>query len=687
MSRGKYRTAPLPIKGMPGGIPYIIGNEAAERFSFYGMKGILVVFMTSYLYLLQGSLTNEPISDAKAIAWYHEFTFWVYLTPLFGALLSDILFGKYWTILSLSIVYCLGHGALAFMGTSANIDPAWMLGLGLGLIAVGAGGIKPCVSAHVGDQFGETNKGLVTKIFMWFYFSINVGAFTSTLLTPWLLEWYGPHWAFGVPGVLMLFATFFFWCGRNKFIHVPAGGLKWFRETFSWTGISALLKLSIIYVFIAVFWALFDQTGSSWVLQAEDMEREWLGIHWLPSQIQAVNPIMILVLIPIFAMLVYPTVTRVFHLTPIRKIAIGLFIMVIGFAIIAVIQQWIDAGEKPSIGWQILAYAIITAAEVMISITCLEFSYTQAPRTMKSIVMAFFMCSVAFGNLFVSLVAQFIQVDSLGDSPKLLAKGYATSSQADNASSKEPQDPTAVEAQRRQSALENGYGYEGLPDDHFALVLPGLDAVVGSDDDVKMGFSPDGSLTGFISGEDEVIRQGIDEIGRYWLANGRLPSTEDGEKLLSNLRDQWGQPLGYLYRNRVQFTVSSSGPDKSWLSEFDIRAEVNVTSVHPDKAQKEASEKPTPDHFEALTWLEKRKREISLQEQSESTGWKPDPGSVDGFGRTVKWDIGGGLKLSGASYFWFYTWLMLGTAILFIPVVILYRPRTYLQEEAPASQA
>ena len=94
----QYRTAPVATDKMPGGIPYIIGNEAAERFSFYGMKGILVVFMTSYLYLLQGSLTSEPISDAKAIAWYHEFTFWVYLTPLFGALLSDILFGKYWTI-------------------------------------------------------------------------------------------------------------------------------------------------------------------------------------------------------------------------------------------------------------------------------------------------------------------------------------------------------------------------------------------------------------------------------------------------------------------------------------------------------------------------------------------------------------------------------------------------------------
>ncbi|MBG83220.1 MAG: MFS transporter [Phycisphaerae bacterium] len=667
---------------MPGGIPYIIGNEAAERFSFYGMKGILVVFMTSFLFLLPGSLTNEPISDAKAIEWYHTFTYWVYLTPLFGALLSDILFGKYWTILSLSLVYCLGHGALAFMGTSENIDPALMLGVGLGLIAVGAGGIKPCVSAHVGDQFGQTNKDLLSKVYMWFYFSINVGAFTSTLLTPWVLEWYGPHWAFGIPGVLMLFATFFFWCGRNKFIHVPAGGLKWFKETFSWTGIGALLKLSIIYIFIAVFWALFDQTGSYWVLQAEDMERQWLGIHWLPSQIQAVNPIMILVLIPVFAMLVYPAVTRVFHLTPIRKISIGLFIMVIGFAIIAMIQQWIDAGETPSIGWQILAYAIITAAEVLISITCLEFSYTQAPRTMKSIVMAFFLCSVSFGNYFVAIVANVIQVPTLGEAPKMLASGMAVSSVKHEEETGTKQDPTALAAERAKLAEEKGYTYEVMPNDHFVLTLPGFDAVMGSEDDVKLGFSPEGAMTGFISGEDGVIRAGIDEIGRYWLANGRLPSTEDGGKLLNDLKDEWGQPLGYLYQNKTNFIVSSSGPDTEFLTEYDIRAEVKVTSTHPKEVDASASE---GGDDKPKTWLQKRKDELALSEKSSDSGWKPNPGNVAGFERSIKWDIGGGITLTGASYPWFYTWLMLGTAILFVPVGILYRPRTYLQEEGSSS--
>ena len=108
-----YLTAPVPSKKLPGGIPYIIGNEAAERCSFYGMQGILVVFMTTYLSLLPGAGGNEPMSDTDAIANYHLFTTAVYFTPILGALLSDILLGKYLTIMILSIVYCIGHGALA----------------------------------------------------------------------------------------------------------------------------------------------------------------------------------------------------------------------------------------------------------------------------------------------------------------------------------------------------------------------------------------------------------------------------------------------------------------------------------------------------------------------------------------------------------------------------------------------
>ena len=124
--------------------------------------------------------------------------------------------GKYRTILWLSIVYCAGHLVLAMDETRNGLF--W----GLALIAVGSGGIKPCVSAHVGDQFSKSNAQLLERVFGWFYFSINLGAFTSTLLTPFLLESYGPTYAFGVPGVLMAIATLLFWMGRNKFVHIPA---------------------------------------------------------------------------------------------------------------------------------------------------------------------------------------------------------------------------------------------------------------------------------------------------------------------------------------------------------------------------------------------------------------------------------------------------------------------------------
>ena len=114
----KYLTAPVPTKSLPGGIPYIIGNEAAERFSFYGMKGILVVFMTTYLWVMSGDPNAAAMPDAEARAWYHLFTGSVYLTPYVGAIIADAFLGKYLTIMLLSIVYCIGHGMLALMGAS-----------------------------------------------------------------------------------------------------------------------------------------------------------------------------------------------------------------------------------------------------------------------------------------------------------------------------------------------------------------------------------------------------------------------------------------------------------------------------------------------------------------------------------------------------------------------------------------
>lgn len=678
MSESKYRVAPVATARIPGGIPYIIGNEAAERFSFYGMKGVLVVFMTSYLFLMPGATGAEAMPEPTAIANYHLFTTAVYFTPILGALLSDILLGKYLTIISLSLVYCLGHGALAFMGAGEGINPGWMLFLGLGLISLGSGGIKPCVSAHVGDQFGKTNGHMLSKIYGWFYFSINVGAFLSTLLTPWLLEWYGPHLAFGVPGVLMAIATFLFWCGRHKFVHVPPGGMRWIRETFSWAGISAILKLGIIYIFVAVFWALFDQTGSSWVLQAEDLDRHWLGITWLSSQIQAVNPIMILIYIPLFTFFLYPAMNKVYTLTPIRKIAIGLFVMVIGFGMVSMLQGWIDAGEQPSIGWQIAAYAILTASEVMVSITCLEFSYTQAPRTMKSVIMALFLMSVSLGNIFTAGVNHFILVPSHATGAKDVAIAIAKP-----AGDSEVIDPA-------QLAANEGLHYEALSGGGFALDLAGLDGVLGGDDDIRLGFGPEGAMTGFINTEVEGMHEGIAAIGRYWVEHDRLPDAQTGSEIVGAVQDGWGHPLHYELRTRKAFIVSSEGPDAIWQSQFDVRAEVDVTSqtrAESAAAQSGAAESDLLSWAHpAQTWLESRRAELNAA-SSESVDatesvQSVDQHSVEGFSRSIRWDVGGATTLAGDDYFWFFTAIMLGTAVLFLPVAYLYKPHTYLQEEA-----
>lgn len=405
-----YRSQPYDIERMPPGVPYIVSNEAAERFSYYGMRAILVIFMTEHLRNSAGELAT--MGEAEARAYYHWFASGVYFFPIIGAIVADAFLGKYRTILWVSILYCAGHSCLALGDTgfgTALMSPRGWLFLGLALIALGSGGIKPCVSAHLGDQFGNSNKHLLERVFGWFYFSINLGAALSQVLIPVLLARFGPSVAFGLPGVLMAFATVVFWLGRNRFVHVPPGGNAFLKETFSREGRAALAKLVGLYVFIAFFWSLYDQTGSAWVLQAKRMDRVVFGVEILPSQVQAINPLLIMAYIPLFSYVIYPALSRLFSLTPLRKIGIGMFLTIPSFLISAYIESRLAHGISVNIGWQLVAFVVMTAAEVLISITCLEFSYTQAPNRMKSVVMAMYLLSVWLGNVFTAAVNGFIQ--------------------------------------------------------------------------------------------------------------------------------------------------------------------------------------------------------------------------------------------------------------------------------------
>lgn len=337
MGKAKYLTAPPATEKMPAGIPYILTNEAAERFAYYGMTSILVYYMTHYLMGPAGR--PDVMGDEQAKAVFHTFKSATYFLPVLGAIIADVWLAKYRTIIYFSLLYCVGLFAIAADGTHAGL---W---IAIFLVAVGSGVIKPCVSANVGDQFGRKNQHLMSRIFGWFYFAINVGAAGSMFLCPWLQNKYDPRVAFAVPAVLMVVATLAFWMGRRKYVHVPPAGEGFVKECLSGEGLRILGRLGIVYAFVAMFWALFDQSQSAWVLQATKMDRQVFGIHLLPEQPQAFNPVLVLVMIPLFSYAVYPALSRLFRLTALRKIAIGLFVGAASFTVPAWIEAHISGGD------------------------------------------------------------------------------------------------------------------------------------------------------------------------------------------------------------------------------------------------------------------------------------------------------------------------------------------------------
>lgn len=414
----------------PPQIKFIIGNEACERYSFYGMKGILAGYITRDA--LQGGLGK---SADQATEWIHLFIMASYFMPLLGAYLSDRWWGRYRTILWISLFYCAGHGVLAlsdwFPGVGARTA---LLGVGLSLIAFGAGGIKPCVSAFMGDQFPPGESRLYQQAYAAFYFSINFGSFFAFLTIPYLARNFGYGWAFGVPGVLMGLATLIFWIGTPRYVQVPpsretraAGFLAVAAEAWRrrgtgsafWDGAAprysaeeiaaarSVLPVLGIFLLIPPFWAMFDQHSSTWILQAKQM------VPWRISQkyviggeeMQSLNPLLVMILVPLLAGVVYPLGAR--WITPLRRIGLGMVVAGLSYVVVAWIQQRIAAGERLSVLWQALPYGVLTTAEVLVSTTGLEFAYTQAAKSMKSTIMSFWLLTVAAGNGLVALITRF----------------------------------------------------------------------------------------------------------------------------------------------------------------------------------------------------------------------------------------------------------------------------------------
>jgi len=418
-----------PKAKMPKAVPYIIGNEAAERFSFYGIRSILATFLVAQFFNPTHNPALTAFAEAKSNEQTHIFVSLAYVMPLLGGILADWFLGKYIVIFYVSILYSIGNLILAVSTHNLNLFT-----IGLVVIAISAGGIKSCVSANVGDQFDKSNQSLMSKVYGWFYFSINAGSVFATMIIPVLYNKFGAPIAFGLPGILMFLATVIFWLGRKRYVRVPPSGVK--KENFFFItvsffsrllsnrngktvweavaekysteavdGVRAVYRVLMVFAFIPIFWAMWDQSLSEWVLQATKLDLNIWGHTFLPEQIQTVNPLFLLALIPVFTYGIYPLIEKIgIKVTPLRKIGTGLFLTGVTFVIIALLQTQIDKGGHPSVWWQILAYFVLSAAEVLVSITGLEYAYTQSPKSMKSTMSAIWLVTVAAGNLFTAMV-------------------------------------------------------------------------------------------------------------------------------------------------------------------------------------------------------------------------------------------------------------------------------------------
>jgi proton-dependent oligopeptide transporter, POT family len=386
----------------PRQVKFIIGNEICERFSYYGVMGILELYMADRL----------KMGGPQATEILHLFGAAVYFLPLLGGWLADRWLGRYWTILTISLFYCLGHGTLAVFE-----DSRLALFVGLALIAIGAGGIKPCVSAFVGDQFGSNQEHLLTKVYGWFYWAINLGAAAAFFIVPHIHSTAGYSWAFGIPGIAMGVATLIFWLGRKHYIRQPPSREAPRSDAEKAQDRRALLRIGLVFLPVPMFWALFNQVNSAWVLQGGNMT----PFHLLNGEtMQGAGAVLVMIWTPILTLAIYPMAERLgWRPSPLRRMGAGMLLGALALVVSGLIQARMDGGQSLSILWQLAPYVILEAGEVLLSATGLAFAFEQAPARLKSVVMSMWLTTIAAGHfliaVFTSLNEHFIKARGAGE--------------------------------------------------------------------------------------------------------------------------------------------------------------------------------------------------------------------------------------------------------------------------------
>ncbi len=429
--------------GHPKGLFYLFFAELWERFSFYGMRALLTLYMAKELF--------HAIQDGEtlAIGIYAAYGSLVYATPVIGGMIADRIIGYRKSIMLGSVLMALGHFALAVE------HPIFFYG-SLGLLIVGNGFFKPNISSMVGALYKEGDDRRDAG-FTIFYMGINIGAWAAPLLCGWLGETYGWHYGFGLAGLGMLVGLLMFWQGTNsnvfgnnglqpaEYINKKWAGLKaanviyilafasvpvfaylvLFNYVMSWVLLGLLTVIAVyliitltqvskvererLYVviiltfFITVFWSFFEQAGSSLTLFADkNVNLTWLSA----SQTNSINPgYIILLAIPFSLMWVALSKRNLNPRTPI-KFAMGIAQLGLGFLVFAYSANFMDSSGKVPFIFLMAGYFLITTGELFISPIGLSKVTELSPKKIVAFMMGVYFLSSAFAHHIAGIIAK-----------------------------------------------------------------------------------------------------------------------------------------------------------------------------------------------------------------------------------------------------------------------------------------
>ncbi len=392
--------------GHPTGLAILFFTEMWERFSYYGMRALLVLYI--YSSIEDGGL---GWTRAEAVALYGWYTMFVYLMSVPGGILADRFIGQKKTVMLGGVLLCLGHGVLAFEGL-------WAFYSGLVLIVLGVGGLKPNISTMVGGLYKE---GDIRRDqgFTIFYIGINVGAFLAGIIVGIVGERIGWHYGFGLAGIGMLLGQVVFIWGQ-KFLK----GVGDFVETPKIEGTNTarpltkeekdrMVVLLLSFIIIIVFWGAFEQAGGLMNIYAkEKIDRDFFGWFVIPASVfQSVNSFFIMVFGTAVAAYWATRKMKGKEASSLFKMAIGTIVMGLGFLMMA--GASVEAGQEPfgdaAMYWLILAYLLHTLGELSASPVSLSFITKLAPLKYGSIMMGLYFAATGFGNKVAGLIGESAQ--------------------------------------------------------------------------------------------------------------------------------------------------------------------------------------------------------------------------------------------------------------------------------------